>query len=83
MTIEPIFDSEDSVWFAGTRLGLPTGPWSQRGEFFAWPSRASQQGAEAYATKAECQIACDKLNRMTTEELRVLCPEFFEGEKNK
>lgn len=36
--IEPIYDSEDELWFAGIWTGLETGPWSQRNEFYAWPN---------------------------------------------
>lgn len=83
--IEPMFDSEDDLWFAGTRTGLPTGPWSQRVEFYAWPDPRGWQsgtattitGAEAYPTRQECEIACVKLNAMTEVQLRELSADYF------
>ena len=85
MTVEPILDREDNVWFAGVWLGLPTGPWSQRGEFYAFPDPRGWQsgtattvnGAEAYETKAEAQRASDAINRMTEAERRAFDPEFY------
>ena len=86
--IEPIFDSEDDLWFAGIWTGMPTGPWSQRGEFYAWPdprrwqsgTATRKDGAEAYATREECERACAMLNAMSINELRELSPDFFGAE---
>ena len=79
MQIEPIFDSEDELWFAGTYTGLASGPWSQRGEFYAWPdvNGETPQSAQAYQSREFAQVACDVLKRMTVEELRRLAPDYF------
>lgn len=81
IVIKPIFDSEDDLWFAGTRTGLPFGPWSQRGEFYAWPNvdGSLPDSACAYQTREQAQIACDVLSQMTREQLQALDAGFFEG----
>lgn len=79
MTIEPIYDSEDELWFAGTRTGLPYGPMSQRGAFYAWPdvNGENPDSAQPYQTRDDAQTACDALNAMTERELRSLSPDYF------
>lgn len=78
--IEVIFDSEDELWFAGVRTGLPTGPWSQRGEFFAFPGFDANAGtmyASAYTCKEDAESAVNRLMPMTENELRAHAPGFW------
>jgi len=79
--IEPIYDPEDDLWFAGTYTGLPTGPIGQRGEFFAWPNpdgTTPEDCAQEYYSRNEALSACERLGRMTLKELVKLCPWYFE-----
>lgn len=79
MLIEPIYDSEDELWFAGTYTGLAFGPYAQRGEFYAWPNPngTTPDSAQPYTTKQEAESACRELNSMGFESLKILSPDYF------
>ena len=78
--IVPIYDSEDELWFAGTRTGLQYGPMSQRGEFYAWPAPngSTVYGAEAYQTRDDAERASLTLQAMSNDELHKLSPDYYD-----
>jgi hypothetical protein len=82
--IEPIYDFEVELWFAGVLTGLPSGPWSQRNSFYAFPSLdGSHPGsAEAYTSKHEAELVCISLRAMSRAELLAFAPNYFVSSSN-
>jgi hypothetical protein len=82
MDIEPVYDSDAAMWFAGTLTTTPTLTPSQRGDYFAWPSPdgSTKYGhAQDYITNRKAVEACEKLLALPVVELRKLAPWYWES----